>query len=393
MMRACVVAALVVAIAGGTVVGQGGKKVFNLGPPPIGPYSTAVRAGNFIYVAGALATGADGKIVGTTVGEHTTAILKQMGKVLEASGSSMENVAAVAIYLRNAGDFPAMNDAYKAFWPQDPPTRTTIVASLVLPDALVEISMVAIPTGGERVVVHPADWMKSPNPYSYGIKSGDTLFLSGLISRNGRDNSVVEGDMTAQVKTVMSNAGEILKAAGMSFDDVVSAKVYITDTAMFQDMNGAYRPYFTKQMPARATVRTGLTGPQYKVEITMVAVSGPKEAINTSAQPNPNLSSAIRAGNRLFVSGMLGNTDTNKGDVGAQTKETLARVDKALGAAGFDRSHVVEGVVYLTDVANFAAMNNEYRPFFGKDFPARATVQTGLVAADGLVEIMFTAVK
>ncbi len=392
-MRRTGLATLIVAsLAGVTLMAQGGKKVITLGPPPIGPFSTAVRAGGFIYVAGALATGADGTIVGSTAGAQTTAILKQMGKVLEASGSSMENVAAVMVYLRNAGDFPAMNDAYKAFWPKDPPTRTTVVTNLVLPDALVEVSMVAIPTGGERTVVHPADWMTSPNPYSYGIKSGDTLFLSGLISRNGRDNSVVEGDMTAQVKTVMSNAGAILKAAGMSFDDVVSSKVYITDTALFQEMNAAYRTHFTRP-PARATVKTALTGPQYNVEITMVAVSGPKDAINTSAQPNPNLSSAIRAGNRLFVSGMLGNTGTNTGDVGAQTKETLARVDQVLGAAGFDRSHVVDAVVYLTDVANFAAMNSEYRPFFGKDFPARATVETGLVAPDGLVEIMFAAVK
>lgn len=392
-MRRTGLAALVFAVlVGAALMAQGGKTVVNLGPPPIGPYSTAVRAGNFIYVAGALATGPDGKIVGATAGEQTTAILKQMGNVLEVAGSSMENVAAVMVYLRNAGDFPAMNDAYKAFWPKDPPTRTTVVTGLLFPEALVEISMVAIPTGGERIVVHPADWMRSPNPYSYGIKSGDTLFLSGLISRNGRDNTVVEGDMTAQVKTVMANAGAILKAAGMSFDDVVSSKVYITDTAMFQEMNAAYRTYFTRP-PARATVKTALTGPQYKVEITMVAVSGPKDAINTSAQPNPNLSSAIRAGNRLFVSGMLGNTDATKGDVGAQTKETLARVDKALVAAGFDRAHVVDAVAYLTDVANFGAMNDEYRLFFGKDFPARATVQTGLVAPDGLVEIMFTAVK
>jgi len=115
--------------------------------------------------------------------------------------------------------------------------------------------------------------------------------VDSLISRNGRDNSIVEGDMTAQVKTVMANASEILKAAGLSHDDVVSAKVYITDTARFQEMNAAYRPYFAKQMPARATVKASLTGPQYLVEVTMIAVAGRKETINTSDPPSPNLSS------------------------------------------------------------------------------------------------------
>ncbi len=88
------------------------------------------------------------------------------------------------------------------------------MTDLVLPDALVEISMIAVPNGAERVVIHPAGWIKSPNPYSYAIRTGDTLFLSGLVSRNGRDNSVVAGDINAQTAVVLDNAGELLKAAG-----------------------------------------------------------------------------------------------------------------------------------------------------------------------------------
>ena len=88
---------------------------------------------------------------------------------------------------------------------------------------------------------------------------------------------------------------------------------------------------------------------------------------------------------------MLGNTADTKGDVGAQTKETLSRIRGALTAAGCSPADVVDSVVYLTDGKTFPAMNDVYRSFFGSEFPARATVQTGLVAADGLVEIMLTA--
>jgi enamine deaminase RidA (YjgF/YER057c/UK114 family) len=231
MHRAGLATVFLASIAGVTVVTQGDRRIINLGPPPIGPYSAAVRAGRFIYVSGVLATGDDGRIEGVTVAEQTRTILQRQAKVLEAAGSSMANVAAVMVYLRRASDFAAMNDAYRAFWPADPPTRTTVVTDLVLPDALVEVSLIAIPTGGQRVVVQPPGWIRSPNPYSYGIKSGDTLFLSGLISRTGRDNSVVEGDMAAQVRTILANAGEILRAGGLSLGDVVSAKVFITDTS------------------------------------------------------------------------------------------------------------------------------------------------------------------
>src|SRR4029450_8931335 len=98
------------------------------------------------------------------------------------------------------------------------------------------------------------------------------LFLAGLVSRNGKDDSVIAGDMKSQTRTILENAGEILKTAGMTHADVVSSRVYITDTAMFQDMNEAYRAFFPKDPPAHATVKTGLMGPQFVVEITLVAV-------------------------------------------------------------------------------------------------------------------------
>jgi len=79
--------------------------------------------------------------------------------------------------------------------------------------------------------------------------------------------------------------------------------------------------------------------------------------------------------------------------VKAQTAESLTRIGRTMKAAGFDWKDVVEGVVYLPDLAKFNDMNTSYREVFGKDFPARATVGAGLMGADGAVEIMFTAAK
>jgi enamine deaminase RidA (YjgF/YER057c/UK114 family) len=185
----------------------------------------------------------------------------------------------------------------------------------------------------------------------------------------------------------------------MSFDHVVSSRVYITDQSKFQDMNKVYQTYFPKDPPARATVIAPLMGASYQVEITLTASRLPKQAFTTPAadcspgKPNPVLSSAIKTGNRLYVAGILGNTPDNKGNVEAQTTELLARVGRTLKTAGYDWTDVADGIVYITDIANFEAMNKAYRATFGKDFPARATVKTGLVNADGLVEIMFVAAK
>jgi 2-iminobutanoate/2-iminopropanoate deaminase len=327
------------------------------------------------------------------VAAQTRRVIERMQEILQAASSSLNQAVAVMVYLKSAGDFQAMNDAYRGFWQKDPPTRTTIIADLVLPDALVEMSMIAVPTGAERTVIHPTGWMRSPNPYSYAIRTGDLLFLSGLVSRNGRDNSVVTGDVAAQTRVVLDNAGELLRAAGMTHANVVSSRVFLPDVSAFQQMNEAYRSYFTSAPPARATVKAGLAGSQYLVEITMTASSEKRDVISDGRPANPNLSAAIRAGNRVYVSGMLGNLPDNKADVAAQTRETLARIRRALEAAGCTSADVVDSLVYLTDLRNFGAMNEVYRAFFDRSFPARTTVQSGLVAADALVEVMVTAVK
>jgi enamine deaminase RidA (YjgF/YER057c/UK114 family) len=375
------------------------KEVVKMGAGLGLPFSPAVKAGNFVYVSGALATDEKGRLVPGTIQEQTKRVLNHLGAVLKASGSRLENVASVSVYLRNAADFEAMNEVYRGFWAKDPPTRTTVVTDLVRPEALVEIAMVAIKDGAERRVVHPAGWNKSPN-YSYGIQSGDTLFLAGLVARNMKDNSSVAGDIGLQTQTVLSNAGEILKAAGMTHADVASSRVFITDAAKFQDMNTAYRPFFPKDPPARATVKAALMNPSFQVEITLLAVkSSDREAINPPgadgkpARPSPNYSSGIRVGNRLYVAGMVGSTESNKGDMQAQTRESLNNIGRTIKAAGFDWSQVVEGIVYVTEVGLFSAMNEAYRETFTKDFPARTTVGIEIVIPDPLVEIMLTAVK
>jgi enamine deaminase RidA (YjgF/YER057c/UK114 family) len=401
-MRVFTVLALSIAAISMTFAQSPSKQIITTGGNPALPFSPAVKADGLIYVAGTLGTNASGAVAKGDVKAQTKQTLDNIGATLKAGGSSIANAASVLVYLRNASDFAAMNEVYSTYWPKDPPARTTVVVTqpLAVADGLIEISMVAVPAGGERVVIHPSDWIKSPSPYSYGIKTGNTLFLSGLVSRNGKDNTNVKGDVPAQTKTVLDNGAAILKQAGMSFADVVAARIYLPDDSTFQAMNTAYRTYFPSNPPARATVKAGLTNPDYVVEITMVAVKDPaRKAITTPnadgtpGRPNPNLSAAIQTGKRLYLAGLTGNTETNKGDVKAQTKEVLARTERTLKAAGYDWSHVVDGVVYLTDMSKFQDMNAAYREIFSKDFPARATVGTGLMGADAVVEIMFTAVK
>jgi 2-iminobutanoate/2-iminopropanoate deaminase len=369
---------------------QSSKQVF-AGANPAMPFSAAVKAGGLVYVSGTLGSNGDIKA-------QTKQVLDNISATLKTAGSSLANAASVTVYLRNQSDFAAMNEVYRSYWPKDPPARTTVMVPL-LNEGLVEIAVVAVPDGGERVVVNPSEWSSSPNPYSYAIKTGNTLFMSGLIARNGKDNTPIKGDMATQTKAVFDNGAAVLKAAGFAYSDVVASRIYISDQAAFQDMNKVYQTYFPTDPPARATVKALLTSPDYIVEATMVAVKGGGHTAFTTptadgkpGTKNPNLSSAIKSGNRLYVAGILGNTAENKGDIKAQTAEALVRIGRTMKAAGFDWKDVVDGVVYLPDLTKFNDMNASYREAFGKDFPARATVGAGLMGADAAVEIMLTAV-
>jgi enamine deaminase RidA (YjgF/YER057c/UK114 family) len=372
---------------------QAGKRVITRDTSSNAPFSPAVAAGDFIYLSGTLARGEG-------IREQTRGVLANLGEVLELAGADYTRVAAVTVYLRNTSDFQGMNEIFREYFPSEPPTRTTVQTDLVREDALVEMSMIAIRPGAERTVLQPEGWPTGTAPYSYGIKSGDTVFLAGILGRDySSANSSVGSDIQAETRAIFENARQILAAAGMSLNDVVASRVYITDNTLFRDMNTSYSAHFPEIPPARATVRANLMGDQYHLEITLIAVAGAKTRITrpnadgTPGRESPVLSHAVRVGNRLYLSGMLGVSDETRTDTQAQARQTLATIGRTLDAAGFGIDDLVDGVVYLTDMSEWGEMNVAYREAITGNFPARAAVGTGLMSGDGRVEIMFTAVR
>jgi 2-iminobutanoate/2-iminopropanoate deaminase len=108
-------------------------------------------------------------------------------------------------------------------------------------------------------------------PYSQAIKAGNLLFLSGQIPLDPVTGKIVEGGIEAETRQVFQNIGEILKAAGVSFDAVVSATVYVADMNDFAKVNEIYATYFTAPAPARATVQVARLPRDCRVEIQVVA--------------------------------------------------------------------------------------------------------------------------
>lgn len=121
----------------------------------------------------------------------------------------------------------------------------------------------------QRRAVQPKEF-PTGRPFSPGVWAGDTLYVAGQIGSDLKTGKIPDS-FEDEVKTCLNNIGVILKEGGLSFDDVVTVNVYLTDMALFPRMNAVYTTVFREPRPARTTVGVaGLAG-NAKIEITVTA--------------------------------------------------------------------------------------------------------------------------
>jgi 2-iminobutanoate/2-iminopropanoate deaminase len=113
-------------------------------PQAIGPYSQAIKANGLVFVSGQTPTAADGGPVQGDAAVQTEQALKNIAAILKAAGSSMDKVVRCGVFLKNMGDFAAMNAVYAKHFTQPFPARTTIEAARLPKDVLVEIDVIAL---------------------------------------------------------------------------------------------------------------------------------------------------------------------------------------------------------------------------------------------------------
>ncbi len=123
-----------------------------------------------------------------------------------------------------------------------------------------------------RTVISPENYPYFGFPYSPGILVGDTLYISGHLGRNPVTTDLVEGGIEAETRQAMANIQEVLKAAGMELEHVVSVTAFIADIGEFPTFNAVYREYFPDDPPARATVQVAALNVGAQIELQMIAV-------------------------------------------------------------------------------------------------------------------------
>lgn len=114
-------------------------------PQAIGPYSQAIRANGLVFVSGQVAIDpATQQVISGDVAAQTDRVLKNLGAILKAAGTGLDKVVRSGVFLKNMGDFAAMNEVYGRYFSSAAPARSTVEVARLPKDVLVEIDVIAL---------------------------------------------------------------------------------------------------------------------------------------------------------------------------------------------------------------------------------------------------------
>jgi len=114
---------------------------------------------------------------------------------------------------------------------------------------------------------------KAVGPYSPAVKVGNMYFLSGQVGLNPATGTLIGTDIKSQTEQALANLNAVLSGLGLSFKNVAKSKIFLTDMANFQTVNGIYSAAFGDHKPARSTIQVSALPLGAIVEIEMTAVS------------------------------------------------------------------------------------------------------------------------
>ena|SRR5687768_5964134 len=108
-------------------------------------------------------------------------------------------------------------------------------------------------------------------PYSQAIKSGSFVFVSGQIALNAATGNLMLDNIHEETTQIMRNIGEILKAAGMDYSNIVKTTIFLTNMNYFSAVNEVYGSFFKDAFPARETVEVSRLPKEVNIEISVIA--------------------------------------------------------------------------------------------------------------------------
>jgi 2-iminobutanoate/2-iminopropanoate deaminase len=139
-----------------------------------------------------------------------------------------------------------------------------------------------------KKIISTPDAPAAVGPYSQAVRVGSTIYCAGQIPLDPKSGQIVNGGIDAQTRRVLDNVTAVLKAEGLTFDNIVKTTIFLMDLADFQTVNEIYGLYFKSEPPARSTVQVAGLPKGARIEIEVIAMAddsaraGGKTAYDTS---------------------------------------------------------------------------------------------------------------
>jgi 2-iminobutanoate/2-iminopropanoate deaminase len=325
--------------------------------------ASLVETDDFVYVS-------------AITGGNANEVLAELTNRLKSVGLGLRQVASANLYLTDTAALPEAEASWHRVFPDDSPARTVLLATL--PNkSTVSVSAIASRKPLRKIA-------------GGGILTAGTLFLPGLLPRDGKSG------IDVQTRDVMNQQESILKAAGLTFADLTLTRIYLSEPEDYSGLNEAYKQFVTAAPPARATVYARPLSAGQRIQIQSVAVQGSgKERPSGAGITTPIHSYSVRAGNRLYITGMTGrrpNGSFDKNDAGAQARVSIAAIEEQLRRNQMRFDDVVDTMIWLRDPSDWAAVSQVYKALIRQREPALTVVGIPPNSPDALVEIMMLAV-
>jgi enamine deaminase RidA (YjgF/YER057c/UK114 family) len=318
-------------------------------------------------------------------------IFANLGRVLKAGGGDYGDIVRVDQYYTDYRAVPPYHDARRAaLGSHIPPSTSILMPRFLLAGQDIEMQMIAVAGGVQVKHIRPKSHaIHQSSGYSLAVTAGDFVFVAGRLA----DALVLTDGLAPEVRlpaghlwkgvpvkletdyTIKQKLEPALKAAGSSLADVVKCQVYLRDPADFAPFNEVWRAHFKNNPPAISVMpmaTPGLAIQEGRVEINAIALASLgktlAKVVDAGVMPAwAGYSQAVRAGDLLFISGLLaidrdGLVDVARVDpaqphfgssVAAQMDYMLANAEKLCRAAGTMLANVVRIQQFHTDLNDF----------------------------------------
>ncbi|MCZ4695534.1 reactive intermediate/imine deaminase [Ancylomarina euxinus] len=205
-----------------------------------------------------------GKIVAGGVKEQTEQCLNNIKAILESIDHLMDDVVKTTIFLRDISDIEAVNEVCAKFFPNYVPARSTVNASALPMDALVQIDTVIshgdgtppqLPEDTSLLVIEASNTENAPKvPYSHTVAFSHYNHISAQLPLDPKTNEIVAGGVKEQAEQCLKNIKAIIESVDHLMDDAVKINIQLKNIADIDAVNEVYTTFFNGDLPARTVI-------------------------------------------------------------------------------------------------------------------------------------------